>query len=147
MQHERGHCHYCWLPQQTSITSLFIFYSSISTSFLQLSSLSAYPSSIRFTPLILDCLSFIRLKKLALESHSALIEEIWVQRSSVASWVPLSNRNIYNSSRLLTQCLWICQSCTGEFICIKFTENTQYGILMEIIFTQWLDIFALFTVF
>lgn len=88
--------------------------------------ISPYPSSGRFTPLILDCLSFLCLEKLTLDGQSALTEEIWVQWSSVASWVPLSNCNTYNSSRLSTQCLWICQSCTEEFICIQlFIKKTN----------------------
>lgn len=114
MQHERGHSHYRRLPQQTSTSSLFIFYSSISFYFLQLSSLSVHPSSAWFTPLILDCLPFLLLEKLALDGQSALTEEIWVQWNSVVSCVRLSNHNTYNSSRLSTHCLWICIVALGE---------------------------------
>lgn len=144
MQHERGHSHYRWLPQQTSTTSPFIFYSSISSSFLQLRFLSAHPSPIQFTSPIL---SLLCLEKLALNGWSALAEEIQVQWSSVAFWVPLSNRNTYNSSRLSTHCLWICQSCTGDFICVKLfikKTNTMWDSGGN---CQWLDIFTLFTVF
>lgn len=124
MQHERGHSHYRRLPQQTSTTSLFIVSSSIS--FLQFSSLSAHPSSARFPPLIPDCLSFLRLDKLALTGQSALTEDIWVQWSSVAPRVPLSNRNTSTSSRPSTRCPWIRQSCTRDCISVKlFTEKTN----------------------
>lgn len=75
------------------------------SSFLQL--LSARPSSASFTPLILP---FLRLKKLALDGWSALTQEhIQVQWSSVVFWVPLSNRNTYNSSRLSAQCYSVSQ--------------------------------------
>lgn len=75
----KRHSHYRRLPRQTSTPSLFVFHSSTSPSFLQLSSLSAHPSSAWLTPSILNCLSFLRLEKLALDDQSALTQEIRVQ--------------------------------------------------------------------
>lgn len=131
MEHERGHSHYRRLPQQTSTTSLFLFYSSISSSFLQLSSLSAHPSSARFTPLILDCLSFLRLEKLALDSQSVLTEEIRVQWCTVASCVPISNRNTYNSSRLSTHSLNLSK------LHLRFHDSTSSWIERKCRNFQW----------
>ena len=92
----------------------------ISFSFLQLSSFSAHPSSSWFTPLILNCLSFLRLEKLTLDTQSALTEQTWVQWSSVAFCAPLCKRNTYNSSELSTPWLWICQNCTEDLINIQW---------------------------
>lgn len=125
----------------SSTTSLFIFYSSISSSFLQLSSLSTHSSSARFTPLILDYLSFLCLEKLTLDSQSTLTEAIWVQWSSVAFWAPLPKHLqqlkalhslSLNFTKLQYRCFYLYQEKKQfmmEMKFILFTESYSYFLI------------------